>query len=72
MIYRIQNPFDISRLGGGVNQDRWLLEYTWQFVVCRHVRCKSAGLRLVELVNPTSRRPVLQVTSRNFYNLLEI
>ena len=35
--------------GGGhvcvcVNQDRWLLEYTWQFVVCRHVKCRSAGV----------------------------
>jgi hypothetical protein len=30
--------------GLGVNQDRWLLEYTWQFVVCRHIKCRSAGV----------------------------
>ena len=37
----------------GVNQDCWLLEYPCQFVLCRHVKCRSAGLRLVD---PTARR----------------
>jgi hypothetical protein len=32
----------------GVNQYCWLLEYPLQFVVCRHVKCRSVGLRLVE------------------------
>ena len=28
----------------GVNQDCWLLVYPWQFVVCRHVKCRSSGV----------------------------
>ena len=28
----------------GVNQDCWLLEYPWQFVLCRHVKYRSAGV----------------------------
>jgi hypothetical protein len=25
----------------GVNQDYWLLEYSWQFVICRHEKCRE-------------------------------
>ena len=28
----------------GVNQYRWLLEYPRKFVLCRHVKCRSAGV----------------------------
>ena len=28
----------------GVNQDCWLLEYPWPFVLCRHVKCRGAGV----------------------------
>jgi hypothetical protein len=33
---------DEARLG--VNQDCWLLENPWQFVLCRHVNVRSAGV----------------------------
>ena len=36
------------RVPGGVNRNCWLLEYPWQFVLGRHVKCRSAGLRLGE------------------------
>jgi hypothetical protein len=38
---------DEARLG--VNQDCWLLENPWQFVLCRHVNVRSAPILQVLL-----------------------
>ena len=35
----------------GVNQDCWLLVYSWQLVVCRHVKCWSVGLKSEKGIN---------------------
>jgi hypothetical protein len=34
---------------GGMNHDCWLLEYPWQFVLCRYVRCRNTPVLQVLL-----------------------
>jgi serine O-acetyltransferase len=39
----------------GVNQDCWLLEHPWQFVLCRHPRFVAYGTPTGDLPDPVAR-----------------